>query len=785
MRLKDQSVAKRCEREGANSRLSRRLILCAVLGIGGTLSSFAKPGHGELSIDSIDARISLLQQRVDSFSTVMKKLRDDSAKTVASALSGGSPEAKQLADLDDALAKSRSAAADLKASYDKARTDSIALAAKFHDQLLLLRKTGDSLDKALAGLHAASASHAAHAAPRDSLADQRTMAALQIETARDDSLLHLREKALVAITADIDKVRQDSVAAEKQRKDHRDGFSSRLHALDSQIAISEAEAAKAVASRTGAKAETGRKLAQLQDSIKTITARKQQYLDRISSLNKEVSLLGTERADLAKTAGEDQSRYSALHAPYDSAIAKAEAAIQAASEDKPVLEALKVKIRLDNDITLARELLDKAIQAQASNKKGGQSLVDAREARLDTLLSQRDSIVGTTSGLKDREAGFTAAVQDGGSILPLVDSTLAANAATLSKATADLDAARKNLAQFEQANPPVKGPAPVRLALMDSMITSKKKEAIQLTDLNDSLGIIVEESQKTLNTLNAEGQAANGSADSLIRVKNDEKATLVDNKAKLQHDAFITDSTDVAAMLGVRNRYDALARQKVATQADIDKVSAAGAKARQQLAMLEERNKQASTSATAEKMRADSIAAMQQQQSSELTDAKTKNAQAIAAVQAQLDQQLKSVADPIAKYAAAIAENARTTASLAANRESIKKNAFSGKQSVQDAVRKIAAELAAAGRIVENAQSRITTLKEQRAELVADAGQKKKDQEQAMKEFNDIYSLLADKKLDDASARFKENQQFLKKNLDDDHYKAIRVTIDRMQKVGE
>ncbi len=784
MRSKDRSFAKRCEPEGAYSRLSLRLILCVVLGTGCALTSSAKNASSELSVDSIDARIAVLQKRVDSFTTVIKTLRDDSAKTIAAAVSSSSPEAKQLADIDTALVKSRSAAADLKVSYDKARQDSSSLAAKFHDQLAALRKTGDSLDKVLGAVRAAAATPAGHPAPRDTLAEERAIARLQGETAHEDSLLRARESSLAAITADIDKLRKDSVAAGKQRNDDRNRFRSQLHSLDSLIMNSEAETNKAVALRATAKAENNRKIAQVQDTIKQMGSQKQQDADRIAALNKELGILGTERADLAKSTSDEQNRYALLRAPHDSAVSKAEADVQNYSQDLPLLQALKTKLSLDNNIATARELLDKAIQAQADNKKGGKDLVDSREARLDTLLSQRDSIVGTTSGLREREAAFTASAPTGG-ILPLVDSALAAVTASLSAAQSVRDAARKNLAQFEQANPVPKGPAPTRLALMDSMITAKKKEAIQLTDLNDSLNIQMEESQKTLTDLSAAAKAEESSDDSLARMKNDEKATLVKNKAKMLHDSSAVDSTDAVPILGMKTRYDDLTRQKAATAADIDKLGTALAKAKQDLATLQERHKQATANVAAEKTRADSLATARQKQLADITDEQAKNAQAIASIEAQRDQQIRAASDPIAKYVAAIADNNTTTASLLAKSESIRKTSLSGKQSVQDAMKKIAAELLTANKIIDNAQSRIAALREQRETVVAKTTQKKKDQDQAMQEFNDLWSLLSNKKVDDANKEFKETQEFLKKNLDEEHFHAIKATIARMVKESE
>ncbi len=473
MRLKDQSVPNRGEKECFISRLSLRLILCVFIGAGCVLTSSAKNAGGGLPADSLDARIAILQKRIDSFSLISKKLRDDSAQAVTAAVSGSGPEAKQLADIGDALAKSRSAAADLKANYEKARQDSIAVAAKFHDQLFLLRKTGDSLDKVIASVRASAATHGVHSA-RDSVADQRAIARLQAEQVRDDSLLHVHELALTALSAAADKLTQDSTAAEKRRTDDRDRFRSQLHVLDSQILVSEAEVSKVAAARAAAKAERSRKITALQDSIKQMESQKHQFADRIAGLNKDVAILGTERSSLAKSAADEQANYAALRAPYDAAIAKAEADIQNLSQDRAVLTALKTKLVLDSQVAVASELRDEAMQAQGGRSKASKSLVDSRQAILDTLTGERDSIAANTPGLKEREAAFTASTSGG--IRPLVDNALSSNAPAYSAAIAARDAARKNLAQFVQTNPPVRSAAPIRLALMDSMVVGKKKK---------------------------------------------------------------------------------------------------------------------------------------------------------------------------------------------------------------------------------------------------------------------------------------------------------------------
>jgi len=294
MRQKVRSVGKRGERERVGSRLSLRLIVCAILVAGCAFTLFARNARNELSLDSIDARIAVMQQRADSLTTAVKTLRDDSANAVSAPASEVSPDAKQLAEIDTELAKSKNDAVDLKTSYDKARQDSMTLAAQFHDQLSVLRKTGDSLDKAIKAVREA-ASHAGRPAPRDSAADERAVARLQSETARDDSLLHARESGLAAITADIDKLRQDSIAAEKQRTDDRDRFSGQLHALDSQIMVSDSDVNKALAQHAAAKAENDRKIAHIQDIIKQMESQKQQHADRIAAVNKEIGALGAER----------------------------------------------------------------------------------------------------------------------------------------------------------------------------------------------------------------------------------------------------------------------------------------------------------------------------------------------------------------------------------------------------------------------------------------------------------------------------------------------------------
>jgi hypothetical protein len=168
-----------------------------------------------------------------------------------------------------------------------------------------------------------------------------------------------------------------------------------------------------------------------------------------------------------------------------------------------------------------------------------------------------------------------------------------------------------------------------------------------------------------------------------------------------------------------------------------------------------------------------------------LANAQAKNAQDIASVETQQAQQVRAAGDPVAKYAAAIAENNKTTASLQANSEAIKKTLLSGRLSVQETLKKIETELAATGRIIDNDQNRIAALKEQRAAVISGVAQKRTEQDQAMQEFNDLYAMLANKQIDDANKKFKEDRAFLKKNLDEDHFKALKATIQRMEKEGQ
>ena len=89
----------------------------------------------------------------------------------------------------------------------------------------------------------------------------------------------------------------------------------------------------------------------------------------------------------------------------------------------------------------------------------------------------------------------------------------------------------------------------------------------------------------------------------------------------------------------------------------------------------------------------------------------------------------------------------------------------------------IVKKMAATDKFINAKQSELAALKEQRDR---ESALSKENKETASKLFDEIYGLLADPQhIADANKEFKSNQAFLKKNLDEEHYTALKMTLDQ------
>ena len=183
-------------------------------------------------------------------------------------------------------------------------------------------------------------------------------------------------------------------------------------------------------------------------------------------------------------------------------------------------------------------------------------------------------------------------------LLPVVASTAAGITTSISNAQKKRDDARSALALLDQ-NGGAKNPSADRLAALDTMLSAKKKEAITLTDMVDSLNILLENPQKSAVQLTATARTESSKLDTLLQVENGKKASLVQKRAAIMRDSIQNDSANGSATVRDGGQISVITREIAADQGEIDRNAAARNRAKQTIATIQEKTRQAQATSLA------------------------------------------------------------------------------------------------------------------------------------------------------------------------------------------
>ncbi|MBN2188478.1 MAG: hypothetical protein JW699_03410, partial [Chitinispirillaceae bacterium] len=702
----------------------RTILPVCLLGICVTVSWAVKPPvqrapPASMPLDEAISRIAAIRSKIDSLSAVVSKLRRDSAAAGADLSTQAQTLASRLAEINNAAAKKRSSCDEIRSRYDKALRDSAAIVARSKEQMERVCGTIARIDAAIVSVSnelGALSGRRAEINPAGS-GDERAVAKLQTQIMQDDSLIRARQSDMMNLSARRSKLRQDSIDLETRRLNDRNRFRSQMFPLDSLSSLCDAAIRQAEQRMAGDQAEKNRTVAQMKERYSLMARQKQEFSERIGRSKSDVQTLTNERQKLSQSAGASQQRHEQLRAPYDNALNAAMKEVQRCTHDKPLLEKLRKKLRLDSAIAKTRDELDQAIQMSAANKRGGKKLVERRESELDSLLAELDFIVRQTQGLRQIEArirGVTihqkAAFTD--SALTTIDKKTAA-------AMVKLDKARRELAAFDEKNPPVRNPAVQRIAQLDTVISMKKKESIRMTDCIDSLNIVLNEIQNSINSLSSSAQAGSPDGNKLIKEKRAEKASLADKRSKIQRDSAQNDAAADAALTRLRKNAVDLAAQTTRLQQEIDRITAQRDRTKQSLAALLDKNRQSKNAAAAEKRKFDSLYAAKEGSLNNLSAQSDKLRNDSTALLKQRNQQVMGLTPSPASLLGTLSDCSRDIKTLQAQSDSLKRLVQAGQGRTNDEARRISNQIASVTNAIEELKSASAGLNEQKKKAIA------------------------------------------------------------------
>ena len=750
------------------------MLLCACIGGIAASAAFGRPQAAavrpqqRLTLDEINTRIASLQGRIDSLTALRDQLRQDSSKTTAESSQRGSAQAKKQAEIDDALAKKKTVFDKTNAQYEKATQDSVSIAAKTRDQIAGVHKEIARLDAQVVTLTGELSSLSARREQPGAAAgaDNRAIAQLQAQAAGRDSTIRTLQSKISDYTVRRDRLRQDSLQGDAKLAGERARYHAQVQQFDSAIDLFDAATGQAEQTLTKDRTDKEQKIAQVKESIALIARQKTGFEERIARMNTDVSTLTSERQRLAKSAGTALTRYEQLRAPYDKAMSDADAELQRCTKDKPLLQTLRQKLQIDSAVAKTRDLLDKAIQMNAERKKGGKKLVEKRENELESLLAKQDSIARSLPGLRQKEAQIRGSGISQKAVM--LDSAIAGIDKKIALAQTQRDKARQNLSVFEQKNPPVQNPSGQRIAQLDTMVASKKKEVIQLMDWSDSLNMLIQETQNTAAALGASARTVSPKIDSLLRTKKNEKSSLLGKRAKIQRDSLQNDAAAMEVLLRIKNDLAGFAAQSAKAQNEIDRNTAERDKAKQSTAAIQEKSRQLQTAALAEKKKNDDLAAAKQQEIMNLSAKSDKLRQDSIALVKKQEEQIKNLSPPPAVLATVLYDLNKEIGALQMQSDSLKRLALAAQDHKNDDARKISQQIAAVGKSIENAQGDIAGLNGQKADALARLNDDK--------HYYDSLIAIAEKELSAITSR-RDNARQDSSNADNNIRKASQKLL--------
>ncbi|MBN1130705.1 MAG: hypothetical protein JXA71_17080 [Chitinispirillaceae bacterium] len=689
-------------------------ILCSLLAIPGTAQS-SRGKQRPRSLDEINNRITSLQNRVDSLTGLQGKLRQDSSRLKQESAQESSAIKRKKAEVEDVIAKKKVTAGGIRSQYEKARQDSIGIISEIKGQMAELHKEIVKLESTIITL---SNELEVLSQRRDQLdapaaaADQKTIARLQAQIKKNDSIIKARQESFAQLSAQREKLRKDSLQEENKLNGARQDFHERIVSIDKNIAQIDAVIEQVKQKLASGKSDKQKKITESKASLASLTSQKRSNSDRKTATEAEIATLAAEKQKLQQSATTAQRRHKELRTPYEKALANAEQAHEAAVAEKKMIAAVREKLRLDSSISKARDALDQSIQAEAERKKGAKKLVEQREKELNELLNQLDGILQNTPGIKQKEASFHApsASQKSG----MVSDALTTADKPVATAAAKRDKAKKDLADFDAKNPAPADPAGPRMSTIDSLISLRKKEAIQLTAQIDSIAMIEQDLQTSLVSLTKSLGVGTDRGDSLMLAKNREKTALASNRTKLVKDSIQNENANAGALTRIRTELSAMGGRQITIQNDITTQTAERDKAKEALAAAQEKAGKTQVSQKAEKKKIDSLIAAKQQDITLISMKSEKLKQDSISLVRKEAQQIKMLNPPPSSFANQLSAAEKEIAVLQSQSDSLNRVLLAAEATPAEKSRALSTQITSLSRSINAAEKEIAVMEKEK-----------------------------------------------------------------------
>jgi hypothetical protein len=339
-----------------------------------------------------------------------------------------------------------------------------------------------------------------------------------------DSIVYIRDQRL----------RDSLQIATKTGKD-RMQMSMAIRRIEDQVRQCDTAISLASTQKAGNGIASGQKVAEIENDIQTLIRQKKENDARKFRSENEADAVVAERRRIIESSQAAQNRYERLRSPYEEAVKAAETDGSQVKDEYQLFLAVRKNLGINRTVEQVRDSLDNAIQLQAMRKKGAKKIVDRWEFVLDSLNSSQDALKSKYPTLSHREnmlPGVTLSQK-----ILAADSAIARMQKTVQGGPTPGEKARNRLLAFERNNPPPQPPSADRLARLDALIATKKKDLFRMADISDSLGMQIEEARNSIKAISTPSQYVQDDDDAQLAAKRKERSTLAEMRIRMVDDS--------------------------------------------------------------------------------------------------------------------------------------------------------------------------------------------------------------------------------------------------------
>lgn len=543
-------------------------------------------------IRQIDSRLRDLQSELSTLESQSAQTGQDSAAIVSASSGQLNQIQSKIAQVDNAIAAKKNEIAEAKAQRMDLSRDSLEKVTGFNSQKTDLKEKIRQLEQAISvannELNVLNQRKAQMTMYAQQVSDP-SLGGIQKEKSRYDSIIVAKQEILNGLHVQLKQLENDSAVQAGSLKAIRARNEQSLQQNNSDVAAADSRAASAKTALDQSKARLAEKKGAIGGAVQQLMSRKATLASSVTQSQSRINGYETELSKLRASAGVLQQKYEAGRAPLVAQQNDATATLATREQQRQIWTQINEKHAVDSLINVARDELDKAIQDNATGKRGAKKLIDTKEDELNALLGQQDTYL-KIPGLKQMEAQLTSLTPS--QKRARIEQVLGNITTDLSKQQTAKMRADQALAAYDANNPISSDPSLRRMRSLDTLLAAEQQKKVALSSAIDSADYLVKVYKDSITALDAASYNEISAYDSEYRNAVTQKNTLIaqrDQQIRSQNDEYSGSSSSIASVIDRMNGV----RQKIWTvEQEIQNAQSRSTDAQQRLAASQQKFEQ-------------------------------------------------------------------------------------------------------------------------------------------------------------------------------------------------